>query len=193
MKNLLFVFAVLITVSSIAQNQKATLYFRDGGSVDGYATIMNSDEIKFRKGRDSQKTIYNSISIYKAVIRVNGVDTEYVYVDIADKNTTRLLEPIVKGTVTLYRDISNGYSHQPLNGVMITQAYSINSYYVSRNGEDAIHLGNNQVFSKNFKKSASNYFKDCPRLVKKIKAKELKKKDIVEVVEIYNFLCGGFQ
>jgi hypothetical protein len=59
-------------------------------------------------------------------------------------------------------------------------------YYYYQKGIDKIYSPNNFLF----KKEMSKYFSDCDILVKKIKAKELRKKDEIEIVEFYNSNCG---
>ena len=69
--------------------------------------------------------------------------------------------------------------------------YDIKNLYVTKgvNG-DVTHLGLNQLFSKNFKNAASDYFSDCPELVAKIQNKEYKKKHIRDIVNFYNLQCN---
>jgi len=45
------------------------------------------------------------------------------------------------------------------------------------------------LFTKNFKKAASAYFKDCPSLVKKIQSRTFKKRDLEKIVSYYNNKC----
>ena len=74
-------------------------------------------------------------------------------------------------------------------GPMI-QSYNIVDYYVKRsNQQNATHLASNELFSKNFKKAASEFFSDCPLLVEKLQTKEFNKKDIKEIVTFYNENC----
>ena len=69
-------------------------------------------------------------------------------------------------------------------------SYNISSYYVRKENETEVtHLGSTSWISKNFKKAASNYFKDCPNLVEKLQNKEYKKKDIREIIDFYNEYC----
>lgn len=202
MKQLLFTLTLLITLSSFSQNQKATLFFRDGTSLEGLARITNfGDKIKFKKDKNSEKIIYNSQKVDKIVIRENDEDVTYQYKIIKNRKTPLLLEPLKEGKVTLYRDLKQGYSPgMQMGGYGVGgmgmnfgggRSYSISSYYVSKdNGNIVIHLGDKgTIFTKNFKKAASEYFKGCSELVKKIQSKEYRKRDVVEIVEYYNENC----
>lgn len=203
MKKILFTLILLITLSSFSQNQKATLFFRDGTSLEGLARITNfGDKIKFKKDKNSEKIIYNSQKVDKIVIRENDEDITYQYKIIKNRKTPLLLEPLKEGKVTLYRDLKQGYSPGMQMGGYSAggmgmnfgggRSYSISSYYVSKdNGNIVIHLGDKgTIFTKNFKKAASEYFKDCSELVKKIQSKEFRKRDVVDIVEYYNENCG---
>ena len=69
--------------------------------------------------------------------------------------------------------------------------YNINNFYVKNEGDsEVIHLGSNQLFTKNFKQGASEFFKSCPELVEKIQNREFKKKDIVRIVRYFNLDCN---
>ena len=43
---------------------------------------------------------------------------------------------------------------------------------------------------KNFKKSASIFFEDCPKLVEKISNKEYKLDQLPEIIEFYKVNCN---
>ncbi len=54
-----------------------------------------------------------------------------------------------------------------------------------------IHIGSKGNFLyKNFKKTASKYFEDCPELVEKIKLRKLKLKHLTEILNFYNINCS---
>ncbi|WP_405411627.1 hypothetical protein [Maribacter sp. Asnod1-A12] len=103
------------------------------------------------------------------------------------------------GTVNLYVLEQTGYSAPMFVGsangqmnMMHGNYYDIKNLYVSKgvNGE-VTHLGSNQLFSKNFKNAASDYFADCPELVTKIQNKEFKKKHVRDIVKFYNLQCNN--
>lgn len=203
MKKLIILLIVLSSTISYSQRQKATLFFKDGTKIEGLAKITSfGDKIKFKKNKKSEKVFYNSQQIDKIVIRENDVDKTYQYKIIKNKNTPQLLEPLKEGKVTLYRDLKQGYNPGMSMGgfgaggmTFGGGSYSISSYYVSKDGGNiVIHLGDSgTIFTKNFKKAASEYFSDCAELVKKIETREYKKRHIVEIVEFYNENCGKIE
>lgn len=195
MKNILIIIGFLFVLSMSAQKQKATIFLKDGTQIKGFAKITGGDQIKFRSDKKSKKKLYNYESVKKLIIRKNDTDIEYRYKIVEGKNSVKLLELIEEGYITLFRDLNEGYSPGGFGagGMMIGggRSYSISHYYVSKdNNESVTHLGSKgSIFSKNFKKAATEYFKNCPKLVQKIQDKEYKKRDIVEIVEYYNENC----
>ncbi len=199
MKKKIFLAIVLISTILGAQNQKATLYFRDGTSATGLARIIGANvKIKFRKNKNSKKIFYSYKKVDKILIRENDEDVMYQFKIIQNKKTPLLLEILKEGKVTLYRNVRwNSFGGAPTwnaTGTMyFTKGYTypISNYYVSRDNKDVVfHLGaKGSLFTKNFKKAASEYFKDCKALVNKIQKKEFRKKDIIEIVGFYNTNC----
>ncbi|AOW20229.1 hypothetical protein [Urechidicola croceus] len=204
MKKIVIILFLLISISSFAQKQKATLYFKDGTTKTGLAKFTTFEEkIKFRKNRNSKKVVYDSNKIDKIIIRENDKNIEYRYKFVEGRERAILLEPLVEGEITLYRDLKEGYSPGVSVGgyggggmgmgmTMGGGYYSISNYFVARGNEKKLqNMGSTALFGKNFKKAAKEYFKDCPSLVKKINDKEFKKRDIVDVVEYYNNNCAS--
>ena len=205
MKKIIIAILVLFSVKSFSQNQKATLHFRDDSEITGLGKIVG-EQIKFRKEKGAEKTFYDHTKIKWLIIRENDVDVEYHYKIIEGKGTILLLQILEAGNVNLYK-ISSTYHNNKMmtsgfggfggfGGGMsfgVGGSFTISSYYVSKKDEDqVIHLGaKGTLFTKNFKKAASEYFKDCASLVEKIQNREYKKQNIVEIVEYYNEKCSN--
>lgn len=207
MKKIVIIIAFLFVLPITAQKEKAILHFKDGTSLKGLVKItIQEDQIKFRKDKKSKKVIYNSKEVQSIEIYDKETDlfnlkgdtkhAHYYYKKIKNKETypPRLLEIILDGKVKLYLDYieSSTPSYIGPNGMMMGGgSQSISKYYVSKENEYLVtHLGDRgNLFSKNFKKAASEYFKDCPSLVKKIQDKVYGKKDIEAVVTYYNTEC----
>lgn len=120
-------------------------------------------------------------------------DRMYRSVIVEGRDNPIFLEELVKGEISLYKDFTAnmvmGATPMGAGGPMI-QSYNIVDYYVKRsNQQTASHLASNELFSKNFKKAATEYFSDCPPLVAKLENKEFNKKDIKEIVTFYNETC----
>ena len=194
MKKILIIISLLFFLPTIAQKQKAILFFKDGTELKGRAKISPTGKIKFRKSKGAEKQFFSSKELKSIIIREFDKDVVYKYKLIEERKTILLLEVLEEGKVTLYRTLRSGYVAGATgpNGIpMGGHSYSISNYYVSKGNKNlVVHLGaRGTIFSKNFKEAASDYFKDCTTLVGKIQSKELKKRDIVEIVEFYNENC----
>lgn len=206
MNKAIFFLLLIYNLSVQAQMQKATLFFKDGTELYGLARITSSGKkIKFKKNNEAKSVTYSSkeIESIALLVKKNGNSTNkanlqnahYFYKNIEGKRTELLLELIVKGKVNLFRDlkiVGGGINTMGPQGPMMMRSYTISSYYASReDSRTVIHLGDKgDLFGKNFKKAASEYFKDCPELVKKIQNNVFKKNDIVDVVKFYNKKCS---
>ena len=197
-KSVLLLFTFLVfSFFSIGQKTKGTLVFKNGDTKEGLVKLSGSQEVKFRKNKKEKAVKFDFEKLDYAQIYFGKESHIYKNVLVSGKDSPMVLEEIVKGRVSLYNLFSQGYSvgfapmgaggaPMPTGG----NFYSINNLYVLKESEtNATHLGSNQLFTKNFKAAASEFFKDCPTLVDKIQNKEFKKKEIKAIVEFYNSHC----
>ncbi|MBJ2174550.1 hypothetical protein JBL43_09895 [Aureibaculum sp. A20] len=194
MKEILIIIAFLFVMPLAAQKNVAKLYFNDGTEKTGLAKITYKNEIKFREENGGKKEIYNSDGI-KCIEIFNIYEKPrkktYCYKKINENNPI-LLRQVINGKLSLYvLDTTTHGSMAGPNGSVFMTGNSSSSYYVCKGDDEIVtHLGDRgNLFSKNFIKAASEYFKDCPELVKKIEDKAYKKRDIEEVVNFYNKDC----
>ncbi|WP_190808398.1 hypothetical protein [Flagellimonas sp. S3867] len=199
MKTTTLILLVLLTClhSLIAQKTEATILFKNGEVLTGLAKFKGEEKIIFRKTKKSEKQVFELDLVDTLKVHQKERSITYTQVRIKDSEKPKVLEMVSTGEkATLFRKISVGYNPGvPAPGGYGTGAipthYSISSSYVRKAGEDeAVYLGNNQLFSKNFKKGATELFQDCPSLIKKIENKEYKKKDIKDIIEFYNNECN---
>jgi hypothetical protein len=179
-----------------AQSTKAILTFKDGSVLEGLGKLKGAEKVKFRKNKKTKAAKYHFSDLESVKIFTVDEANTYVYLLDKQKNKFRVLEEVLKGKVSLYRIVSRGnhggFGGFGTNGMTfsVSTSFSIKSFYVRKSGEDSIsNLGSTSLFSKNFKKAASNYFKDCPKLVTKIQHKEYRKRDIRAMIEFYNSNC----
>ncbi len=194
---LLIILFMIAFSSAFSQNTKAVLIFKDGTSQEGLAKITASGLVKYRKAKGEKRVKYNFDKFeYIKLYESNGINN-YVRRKVKGQLQPKILQVVTKGKVTLYKVNSSGMTPMNMGGPggfgaapVMYHHYSINSYYVQKEGEQVVtHLGSTELFSKNFKKAASTYFQDCSELVEKIQNKEYKKKDIENVVRFYNERC----
>lgn len=197
---LLILFLISISFDIVGQNTEAILIFKDGTKVIGLGKLKRGDIIKFRKNKNEKAVKYHFKDLEKVTIIENSRNVNYVYLKVKGSNKFEVLEESIIGKLSLYRVVTQG-QHAPMGvgfginggmgmGIGMGGSFTIESFYLKRkNEEDVTHLGSTSLFSKNFKKAASNYFSDCPKLKEKIENKEYKKIDIVAIVEFYNSYC----
>ena len=180
-----------------AQRKKTELVLNDGTILKGLGKLMEST-VKYRPERKSKPKHYPFEMIAEATFFEKWGPVTYHYVAIKDKKRPLMLRLVNQGKVTLYEATAVGYAPNASGGMGSPGGaafgggyfYSIDHFYLKRKNEDkAVHIGSNQLFSKNFKKTASGYFSDCPALVEKIQNREFKKKHLKEIVTYYNTQC----
>jgi len=195
---LLLVLCLGVSTVNFAQNTKAVLQFKDGTTKTGLGKIVGN-KVKFKMNKYDKAIKYSFTLLDSVKIHSNIGQITYVGIKVKGYEEPIVLQPIRRGKVNLYQRVTVGYNPGFVNsgfggGMGYTGAgynYSFNDFYVKKQGEaEAFHLGSNQLFTKNFKEAASDFFKDCPELVKKIEDKEFKKKQLKEIVEFYNNQCN---
>ena len=172
----------------------------DGTLKKGYATDNPYKKIKFKAARNTKSTTYQFDEIAEAEYNTNEGVKRYIKLPVVDKDDEFVVQEIATGPVSLYTTNRQGYNPgMPMGfgaggGMGMGfggYAYNVDNFYLKRESETGMtHLGSNQLFTKNFIKAASEYFKDCPQLVEKIEAKDYRKKDLRAIVTFYNENCG---
>lgn len=181
----------------IAQKTVGTLHFKNGDIQKGFVKLAGSQSVKFKSNKNAKAIKYEFADLEYAEIYNGDESSIYKNVIVLGKEKPIVLEEIVQGRVTLYnlhtQAYTSGFSPMGVRGAPMYTGrnfYSLKNLYVKKEDENqAIHLGSNQLFTKNFKTAASDFFKDCPTLVEKIQTKEFKKKEIKAIVEYYNTYC----
>jgi hypothetical protein len=181
-----------------AQKTKGILVFKNGEQKTGYAKLAKNNLVRFKSNKKAKAIEYKLSELKHVQIEQNKEYKTYQLVSIKSKDKPKVLELVEKGKVTLYTETNQ--SHRPVytgNTGANGQVYmggnfiSIKNLYVLRENENvASHLGSDELFSKNFKQAASNFFQDCSKLVKKIQNREFKKKEIKAIVKYYNSNCN---
>ena len=190
---------ILAASQSFSQKTRAELIFKDGSLLEGIAEPINNNYIKFRKEHKAKKEYFTFEEVDTLKVYYDFVPKIYVLVKIKNRSVPKVLELARAGrNVVYYRDIIQGniapmaFSSMGSGGSMISGGGYINikhSYVRKTNEEEAEHLASSNWISKNFKKSASSFFSDCPELVGKIQNSEFRKRDLKEIIEFYNTKC----
>ncbi|UOY08634.1 hypothetical protein L0P88_08785 [Muricauda sp. SCSIO 64092] len=182
----------------LGQKTRAELLFKDGAQLKGLAELSPSKTIRFKEHPMAKRQWYTFNEVDTLKLYYDIEPTIYVNLQVKNKILPKFLEIAQKGKkVVAYHETSIGYMvpaafpNGGFDGVTNTgRFYKVGSSYLRKTNEkEAIHLGSNQLFTKNFKKAASNFFADCPELVNKILDKEFKRKHLEEIIAFYNNQC----
>ncbi|WP_099709464.1 hypothetical protein [Flavobacterium sp. 9] len=173
----------MVSYNSYSQKNKCIIYFKDGTTVTGLGKMKVNGDVKFKLNKDTESINYAQVLIDKIKT------SEYVFLDtykyvITTDGFSSWLKVIIEGNTTLYQ-------REPSNYYYSGSITPITNYYVSHKGDSNIFKITSEGISTNFKKAASNFFKDCPILVEKINSKEFTKDDIEKVVKFYNNNCSN--
>jgi len=173
-----------------AQFKSSELILKNGNKLIVLGKIQGNNFKYKNHSKDKTKTLhFSEIDYVRIRYSENDIKT-FKYFKITDTEKHKVLEEIEKGKVVLYTTSTNGYVN-PFGAGMQRIAYTIENYYVKKQSDkEVLHLGSNQLFTKNFIEGASSFFEDCIELVEKIKSEKFKKSDIVEIVKFYNTHCN---
>jgi len=189
-----------------AQNKHCTIYLKDHTQVTGLGKLKLDGQVKFKAKEGDKATFYQADQIDQVLLNENGGTFTYQYKEIQD-GSPEWMKLILTGKVNLYTNDLTGFN---MNSVSVGMGTGMGMgggfggvtfggggapviyYYVEHDGDSAVYkITAFGTISKNFKRAASEYFKDCPDLVAKIQDKTFTKNDIEELVRLYNTTCVG--
>ena len=181
------IFFLILFYFGFSQDQEATIFFKDGDSLKGFAMIKN-EKIKFRLSLDDKPDTWDEESVSKVEFYGFNIIKTYVYMKPNKYEKMRLFELLVDGEVSLYLE---GFSHfvttspnNPGSSQIVDKIYN----YVKRK-TDEFPTCINCYPLESWKKKTLAFFKDCPNLIKKIKNNELREIHLVDIVYFYNDYC----
>jgi hypothetical protein len=178
---------LLFTKIGLSQNQKCTLLFNDGTTIEGYGSLTNKDKIKFRLDRDSKADTWDHTNVKRITFfGFENLQVTYEYVKMIRSTKRKLLEVVVDGEVKLMADVESVRVYMGKFGTNFkTDATEL---FLMKHNEKELTLVNTGLFS-NWKKKLLHYFKDCYEVTDGIKSGEYKRDDIKILVEDYNLYC----
>lgn len=195
-----FLFISLFIISfGFSQDKRCIIYFKDNTKIEGLGKLKTDGQVKFRLNQDSEKKFYDHSVIDKVEIN-EGKTVTYKFKKVGTLDKA-WLEVLINGKVCLYTNSTyynnpgfaaggpnGGFGGMTFGGGGGTTTY----YYVEHTGDDSVFkIATYQGFSKSFKKTAADFFKDCPIIVEKVTNGSYKKDDLEEIVNFYNSSdCG---
>lgn len=189
---LFIILSILINISyCFSQSQEATIYFKDGESIQGYASIKN-DKIKFRVTLDSKADTWTSLMIDRVEFDTFFGPKIYKYIKLEKISSPILLELVTEGELSLYRKNDSSWTldpNFPKNKFPSNfKTESTINYLIHKDDNFATCL--NCGIINNWKKRTLKFLKDCPELVKKIKKNEFREIHMEEIITYYNDFCS---
>lgn len=173
-----------------AQNKKAILSFKNGITKEGLGKISNKSYVKFRLDKKSNPTLYHFASLDSAKIYEKPEFVTYVYLKLSNKKEPKVVKQLQSGKVSLYYLIT-GQDAKPRGGYFGVSSSARKNIYVKRVNEDvATYLGFIGSSHKKFMKITSDYFEDCPGLIKNIANREYTNYDMRRIADFYNNKCA---
>jgi hypothetical protein len=193
-----------------AQDQKATLFLKNGSTLEGWAKITSNNNIKYRATKEGKFEVwtYDSIDYIEFYNEDQVFTFEYIYFRHRKEGT--LMEVLTEGEITLYSKnpdvydaITGGDSGLSFGSKRTSNSeVAPNSVLDQENSprlrrdlylkkKSGLPILATVSFLRNWKKLMKDYFKDCPILVRKIENNEFGSENLIEMVEFYNDICVG--
>jgi len=191
----LLILFIFLSFNCFSQTQEATIFFKDGDSIEGYGMIKKN-KVKFRVSLESEGDYWDFESISKIEFYGFEMYKTYEYVKLKPNTDPILLELVTSGEVSLYREeqsrwtgsnipeIPDEYGRKGIPG-SARKIVEVKEY-LKRNNDEFLTCMNCGVFN-NWRKRSTEFLSDCEYLVQKIKTNEFQ--DIQSIVEFYNDFC----
>jgi hypothetical protein len=179
MKKILTFIALISFLSTNAQFNKGTIYTKNGKPKNGLIKIRLLGGIKFKESESSKVMFYDYKHMSGYDIKDDGIIKKYRYKQIGNGRPRRM-KIVELGKINLYRIFVSNAGSSMAMGLPVSEGYV---YFIEKNNK-TIRIGGK------IKNKRMNLFSDCPILIEKIKNKEFKKREVIEIVDYYNNNCG---
>lgn len=185
MKNIITILIFFSCLLINAQFNKGTVFLKDSTELKGLIRIKSFGGIKFKTAQDSESTFYD----YK---QITGFDTDgekYRYINNQEGFPPILLKEKIKGKISLYSNEVYNPGHTIPNGFagggtgMTFGGGSATIYHILVK-DKLIRVGTK------IKNKHLEILKNCTSLIEKIENKDLKKRDVYEIINYYNNSCN---
>ncbi|MDQ6531492.1 hypothetical protein [Flavobacterium sp. LHD-85] len=193
-----------ISLKIYSQTEEAIIYFKDGDSIEGFASL-NFNKIKFKVAPEDKPDTWNDEFVKKITFLGFNSARSFEYVKLNSLDKPKLVEIIIKGEATLYKKFGSDFSlldqiynphderpatYNPQTSSSSQPTESSEFYYVKK-AKDKYPTCLNCGIVNSWRKNTSKVFADCDFIVKKLKSDKWIFEDIKEIVEFYNDICLG--
>lgn len=191
-----------ISLKIYSQTEEAIIYFKDGDSIEGFASL-NFNKIKFKVAPEDKPDIWNEEFVKKITFLGFNSARSFKYVKLNSLDKPKLVEIIIKGEATLCKkfgsdfslldQIYNPHDERPATYNPQTNSFSqpteSSEFYYVKKAKDKYPTCLNCGVVNSWRKNTSKVFADCDFVVKKLKSDKWIFEDIKEIVEFYNDIC----
>jgi hypothetical protein len=187
---------ILLSAICFSQSERATLFFNDGDSIQGYGYIDNN-KIKFRVSLDSKGDFWGFDMVSKIEYETLFGKKTFEYIYLNDIDDPIIMELVTKGEVSLYRQTDSSWvldSNFPNNEFSINdvpnnrKVTKVTHFLIRQN--DAYPSCLNCGLINKWKKRTKDFLIDCPGLIEKIESNEFREIHLQDIVEYYNDFCA---
>ncbi|TVZ55251.1 hypothetical protein OD91_0497 [Lutibacter sp. Hel_I_33_5] len=196
---------------SLKQRKRKKVKYKKVRSITIFSDINHTRKFYYKK-TDQSKFLhfaelvhFDELSVY--ITSSNKLELFYLNSKVDRRSANEMMRDMkteqFKITEKLIENSKNFKSHSEFkNGLFSHLTFNNNfayhfkieriDYFLNKKTEDKLTLigSKGNFLYKNFKKTASKYFGDCPTLVNKIQSKEFKLKHLPEILEFYKNNCN---
>lgn len=202
------IIVLFITFQTYSQTQEAIIFFKDGDSIEGFASLK-FNKIKFRISPDDKADTWDEEYVKKITFLGFEIERSFEYLKLNSLDKPKLVEIITKGQVSLYKKLGSDYnlfdhisnphdqrtSYEPnMNSqspTLYSQPREVPEFYYVRKVNDQYATCLNCGVINSWRKNTSKFFSDCNFIVKNLKGDKWVFQDIKDIVEFYNDICQG--
>jgi len=179
MKTILSLLCLLSFLIAGAQNDYGSISFTDGTNIQGLVKIRGNGKVKFKPVEESESVTYDLDKITS--IKIEDRSYEVVEYKSLFGFSKTLMKVVVKGKATLLND-----------QVFYTPMMGANGTWTGGGTKVVFYLKKNRTVSRlgtRLNRKDDSLFEDCPKLLKQIDEREIKRRHLSEIVKFYNRNC----
>lgn len=177
MKNTLTLLAILSFLFMNAQFNEGTIYLKDSTEIKVLIKTKTFGGVKYKESESSEIREYEDNQLNGYDINENGTIEKYRFKEV--QGISRRMKIVRLGKINLYSIfVSNSGSAMGM-GLPVSEG---NVYFLEKNNV-TIRTGTKLKSGKLY------LIEDCPKLIDKIKKKELKTKEVIKIIDYYNQNC----
>lgn len=188
---IILVFLIFLSSSTgIGQEIKATIYFRDGSSFEGFGYIYKNNQIKFRLESQEEYETWTDLLIKEIAFHSYSGSTLFRYVDLRNNSYYKLLKVLADGEFTLYAKMKNSYTTSSVGSNDLFRSAKVTSrvdgdYYLKRKNEKTY----TKIVRIAHRKKIRKILNDCEDFTQRYDEGEFRKNTLQEIIEYYNDFC----